>query len=197
MFSDIYAFSPVSQDFMWIAEYADGTRLPEFSFLDKKESSFYDIQRKKLLQFGLIGHGMKFFFEVFGGIFKINGKMIELVYRTPEKDFYLTGQNILYNDIIQYKDASSVISDGLAKPIDAIHQFNFGYKVTLEIAGVSFFFKPIWKIPFGFPTYLSAHLVASENLDGKLLIQRNGITALEIPAPLRKNVAGECNWIFK
>lgn len=188
--------SPVNQDFVWLAEYMNGTELCEYDVLTKDENSFYSIQRENLLRFGLFGHGMKMYYEVFGGIFKIAGQMIEVIYKVGDKEYYLTGQQAMYKDIITYKNAEATINlfDGKGGMNSNITQFNFGYKTTLDIDGVQFNFKAITSIPFGNPSYMTFWLVADQELEGKLQIKKNGRVIEEIDAPLSKDVGGELNW---
>jgi hypothetical protein len=200
LFATVKPYSPVSkQDFIWLAEYADGTQLFEFDMETGKENLFYDIQKEKLIRFGLIGHGMKLYYEVLGGVFKLHGRMIEVVYRTKEKDIYLTGQKILYNDIIQFKNAYTTFNPYNAKAgqDSKISQFNFGYKQNLVIDGIKFGLRFLCHVPFGKPIYLSFRVVADSDLDGALMIRRNNIVIQEINAPLRTDVGGEFNWILK
>lgn len=205
MFANCNGFSPVSQDFIWLGEYVDGTHLAEFDFTTKEENSFYAIQKDKLIRFGLIGHGMKLFFEA-DGIFKLCGRMVEVIYSTSEKDYYLTGNiQANYRDIITYKDA---VSSGLANfnPYavgesgvlsTTITQYTFGYKTVLDFGDVKFNFKALCKIPFDSPVYMNFRLVADKELNGKLLVRVNGLVADEFLAPLKPNVGGELNWLVR
>ena len=55
-FKSIKPFSPVeNRDFIWVAEYADGTLFPEFDFQTKEFNNFYNIKKNELLGFGLVG----------------------------------------------------------------------------------------------------------------------------------------------
>ncbi len=189
--------SPVSQDFIWVAEYADGSNIAEFDLLTRKENSFYSIQRDKLIRFGLIGHGMGLYYEVPGGIFKLNGRMIELIYKTKVREYYLTGHAKMYNDIITYKDAEAVLKlDGTTQ--SNITQFNFGYKQELEFEdGLKFNLRVLCKIPYNQPIYMNIRLVANKEVCGFLHIKRNGLVCDVFEAPLRKGVGGELNWVVR
>jgi hypothetical protein len=189
--------SPVkTQDFIWVASYYDNTFLSEFNFDDQKENSFYDIDRNKLIRFGLVGYGMNLYFEVLGGVFKIAGRMIEVVYKVNDKNYYLTGQPlIMYNDIIQYKQAETTMNMLTGKTSNnVITQYNFGYKQNLNIDGINFNFKAICSVPYGKPVYMNFRLVADQDLNGILCIKKNGTYVAEISAPLQANVGGEVNW---
>ena len=189
--------SPVPfQDFIWVAHYFDNTFLSEFDFDTKQENSFYNIDRNKLIRFGLVGCGMNLYFEVLGGVFKLAGRMIEVVYKVDNREYYLTGQPfIMYNDIITYKDAEATLNMLTGQSSNnVINQYNFGYKQNLNIDGINFNFKAICCIPYGKKVYMNFRLVADRDLNGILCIKRNGICVAEINAPLTANVGGELNW---
>lgn len=199
--NNIFLQSPVSeQDFIWVAAYSDGTFFSEYSYDTKVENSFYDIDRSKLIRFGLVGYGMNMFFEVYGGTFNIAGRMYEVIYKDKKenKDYYLTGHGLIpYNDIIQFKNAySSFNPSGQTGSLKTtIDQYNFGYKQTLNIDGVQFHYKAICSIPYGKPIYLNIRLVADRDFeDGVIIIRRNGIDKFELDAPMEANVAYETNW---
>ncbi|AHC19031.1 hypothetical protein MHB54_05845 [Paenibacillus sp. FSL M7-0802] len=205
MFVQCNGYSPVSQDFIWLGEYVDGTHLSEYDFVTQAENSFYAIQKEKLIRFGLVGHGKKFFFES-DGIFKLAGRMLELVYSTPDRDYNLTG-NVFqsYTDIISFKDAEasglpnySPVAVGEKGVMNStITQFNFGYKAALRIKNVQFHIKAICKIPFNAPVHMALRLVSDTELDGKLQIKVNGFTTKEFIAPLKPNIGGELNWLVQ
>jgi hypothetical protein len=190
--------SPVNQGYVWVAEYFDGTHLSEFNFETREENSFHAIKPDQLLRFGLVGCGMNLYYEVFGGVFKLAGQMIELVYKTDKKEYHLTGQQKMYNDIITYKDAQMFISlDGRTHTGPTITQYSFGYKEQLSIDDVEFKLKALCKVPIGGLVYLTIRLVANKALKGKLLIKKNGRIVEEIEAPLKPGVGGETNWEVK
>lgn len=190
--------SPVNQDFIWFAEYASGKTLCEFDLETKKENSFYSIVRKDLIRFGLFGHGMNFYIETFGGVFKIAGQMIEIIYKVGDKEFYLTGQPQMYNDIITFKDAESTIDLVNGGAINTqIMQFNFGYKSNFNIEDVSFNFKPICKIPFNQPVNLSLRVVSNKDLNGVLQIKKNGRIVEEFQTDLKAGVGEDFIWVVK
>ncbi|WPS86168.1 hypothetical protein SMD22_16785 [Brevibacillus halotolerans] len=99
MLSHINLYSPVPQrEFIWLAEYVDGTHLSEFDFNTKQENDFYSIDKKTVVRFGLIGHGHKLYYETFGGHFKLGNGQIDLVYKAGDKEYFLTGQNEFYQE---------------------------------------------------------------------------------------------------
>lgn len=189
--------SPVPfQDFIWVAEYYDDTVFMEYDYVTKQSNNFYSIDKNKLIRFGISGYGMRMYYEVLGGTFKIAGKMIEIIYKLNGRDYYLTGHPlIMYNDIIQYKRAESILDVTSGKNSETnITEFSFGYKQQLTIDGINFIFKPICKIPYGGKVYLSIWLVADQELNGILEIRKNGITVAEIEAPLEPGVGGMIDW---
>jgi len=197
MFHMLPRFSPVKQDFIWVAEYADGTHLSEFDFSTHEENSFYEIKRDMLIRFGLIGHGGHFYFEGFGGSFKIVGQMFDFVYSVNGKNYPLSGYNQMYNDIITYKDAEMIADLKNGRSVGRITQFNFGYKTRLAFDDVNFGFKVIFQIPYKDYWRFNVRLVSDIDLDGKLLIRRNGQFIKEYDAPLHKDVGGEVTCLLK
>lgn len=196
----IKKYSPVEQELIWISEYVDGTFLTEYDFITKKENSFYSIDKNKLIRFGIVGCGHKFFYEVFGGTFNIDGHMFEFVYEEGGKEYYLTGQNQFYRDLIQYKDAETMFdpTGSSSERSDVITQFNFGYKTSVDFEDVSFNFKAISCIPMfkGVP-YFSLKLVSNRDMNGKIKVRHNCILIDEFDAPLKANIGGEINWAVK
>lgn len=195
------AKSPVAQDFVWVAEYADGTHHSEFDFITKEENSFYSIDRKRVFRFGLVGHGNSIYFER-DGVFSIAGRRIHIFYEVDGKKIPLNGDfTYNVNDIITYKDAESsglmagFKGNGILS--NRITQYNVGYKVDLDVKGIKFHFKPIIHLPLNQPAYISFWLVADQELNGNFVIYSNGIKVFDTPAPLRQNVGGELNWIIQ
>lgn len=189
--------SPVAQDFIWVAEYADKTYLPEFDFNTKTGNSFYAIQKDKLIRFGLAGKGSKFYFEIFGGVFNLNGKTFDFLYKTDEQDYRFTGWPHRYTDIITYKDAETYfLPDFMQKGSPSvggrITKYNLGYKASLDIKGVNFSFRPIVSVGLN-GVYLNLRLVSGVTLKGNLVVLRNNQVIKEIEAPLQKGVGGEVN----
>lgn len=199
IFQNSKGISPVKQDFIWVGEYYDGTYISEFDFNTKKENSFYAINKDKLIRFGLIGQGMKLYFEVFNGIFKLDGHSIEVIYHFNNKDYYLTGQNLMYNDIICYKNAESIANLSLNnnKFVNTITQYNFGYKIKYQIDDIYFQFQAICSIPYNDYAYIQFKINADQDLNGKLIIKRNNRVIDELLAPLKAGNSGILNWTIK
>lgn len=200
MFHDIHPCSPVEQEFIWVAEYDDGTHISEYNFYDKKENAFSDINKAKVVRFGLIGLGQRYYFEVFGGVFKVAGRMYELVYKSKDgREIPLTGRQMQYDDLITYKDAEMMINHQTLEVISEsmITKYTFGYKATLQTGKETLQFKALCTIPFDQPMYFKFRLVSDKKLDGELLIRRNNTIVDRVPAPLKRNQGGEVNWIIQ
>lgn len=195
--------SPVAQDFIWLGEYLDGTHLSEFDLREGEENNFYRLEKERLVRFGLVGQGLKLYFET-DGIFYLGGHEVQMFYEVGGKEYRLNGTFMHnYRDVITYKDAeafSTIVRGGPSEGVfgTRILQYNFGYKAKLEYPDVTFRFQPIVKIPMtGHDVYISIKLVADKDLDGKLIIRRNGITKFEYHAPIKANVGGEINWTLQ
>ncbi len=195
MFGNRELISPVSQNFIWAAEYVDGTCLSEFDCVTQEENHFHSIRRDELLRFGLFGNGTATYFEVYGGIFNLLGHMLEFSYVTDESSHQLTGRPMIYNDIITYKDAEFLFNPmQRGSGQTGITQFNFGYKVKFHSNGIHFALQAICQIPLNERVRLDLKLVSSEDLNGRLNIKRNGNLVDIIEAPLHKNVGGNVIW---
>ncbi|MEK4006321.1 hypothetical protein [Paenibacillus sp. FSL H3-0333] len=197
-----YRFSPVKelQNFVWIAENVDGSYLSEYNFDDRKENSFYQINKNELIRFGLIGMGSQIYFDVANGIFNINKNRIQISYIADGIEYPLTGRAILYNDITQYKDAigdAKLLSKTASGRIKGhITQHVIGYKKPMQIEDVNIHFKNLLHIPQdkNIPPYLEIKISVDKDLDGELVFRVNGLIANRIHAPLIKNQAGVYNW---
>lgn len=195
-----FAQSPVqSQKFIWLAEYYDGTFLTEYNLENRKTNSFYDIDKHKLIRFGLIGRGNQIYFDVANGIYNINHDRIMVSYVADGTEYPLTGRAVLYNDIIQFKDATAEAnmltkrkSEGRMHSTIMTHAI--GYKKAMDISGVKIHFQTILHLPLDQPAYLQIKISSSQDLTGKLIVRMNGLIASEIEAPLKANMAGIINW---
>ncbi|OME53965.1 hypothetical protein BSK59_15400 [Paenibacillus odorifer] len=191
--------SPVAnQSFIWVAEYADGTHLSEFDFATHKSNSFYHISREKIIKFGLLGENSQIYFDVGNGVFTINGHRIVLSYESSDGvEYPITGRTIIYNDIITYKDTVADISPfaiGSGAFSESINQFNVGYKKQMEFDDVNIGFQCVVGIPLNAPVYLQFKITSDSDLNGKLIIRRNGQIVDIIDAPLLGGHALQGNW---
>jgi len=196
-----YNRSPVPQSFIWVADYYDNTYLSEFDLNTKEPKSFYDINRNKLVQFGLIGEGSQVYFDVANGTFNINGHRITISYATENFEYPLTGRAVLYNDVITFKEAVSD-ADIFTRSSDGrfshfISSFNVGYKKQMELEDVDINFQAILTVPLNAPSYMQIKICSNKDLDGELIIRLNGLISEKIHAPLKENMAGMINWEIK
>ncbi|QDX94768.1 hypothetical protein EEL30_22255 [Brevibacillus laterosporus] len=196
MLSHIIPYSPVSQrEFIWLAEYTDGTHLSEFDFNTKQENDFYSIDKKAAVRFGLIGHGHKLYYETFGGHFKLGNGQIDLVYKSGEKEYPLTGHNEFYQDLITFKRAEAEIdllnSSGELSPV--ITEYVFGYKHKLQFEDISFHIKVLVGLSEKSPA-LTLRLVSNRDVEGSVGIKLNGKIVSESVSNLTKEASQEFNW---
>lgn len=179
--------SPVKQDFMWLAEYEDATFLSEFDLETKESNDFNSINKEMLERYGLIGRGMKFYYEKSSGIFKLVGQMIEVSLKTTNYEFFLTG----------YMQNSEPIYFNKLSDSGEIIEYNFGYKTKLEINGFTVDFKVICSIPFGKTISLSFDATTNMDTDGMVRIRKNGIIIEEGYKVLNAQVKENYTWQFK
>jgi hypothetical protein len=195
MFGNLELISPVSQNFVWTAEYVDGTCLSEFDSVTQEENHFHAIRRDELLRFGLFGNGAAMYFDVYGGVFNLLNHVLDISYITDENTYQLTGRPMMYNDIITYKDAEFLFNPLLSgSGQTGITQFNFGYKVRFHSDGIDFTLQAICQIPLNERVRLDLKLVSSKDMNGRLNIKRNGNLVEIIEAPLQRNVGGNVIW---
>lgn len=191
---------PQAQNFIWVAEYYDGTYLSEYNLNDKKNNDYYSIDRSKLVKFGLIGMGSQMYFDVANGIFNINNNKIQVSYVVNKEEYPLTGRTFLYNDIIQYKEAygdmriSPTSSGGKLK--NNIYSQSIGYKKSMFLVDANIHFKNILHIPqnSNIAPYLEIKISSDKDLNGELVFRVNGMIANKVQAPLIKDKAGIYNW---
>lgn len=198
MFGNVIPYSPVEQDYIWLAEYYSGG-ISEFDLETKEDNSFHDIGKDKLQRFGLIGKGKKMWFECYRGLFNINGDVYELVYKT-DKEYKLTGQNMFQRDIITYKKAiaeAEIKGKRAGKFSSKIVAYYFGYKTEFTVDDITFNFKPIICVPIKQLVYIDIHLVVNRDLKGELLFIKNNKVMDKVYAPLTKDVAGGMQWILR
>ncbi|MCP1185115.1 hypothetical protein [Paenibacillus sp. 1781tsa1] len=192
---------PTLQSFIWVADYYDGTSFLEYDSKTKKNNSYYEIEKDKLIYFGLIGEGSQVYFDVANGIFQLNSHRIMISYKTDNQEYPLTGRTFLYNDIIQYKDSSSdanILNKKEQGNFDSrIEQYNIGYKKQMYLVDANINFQCILTIPFKDSPYLQIKITSDKDLDGKIVIRTDGIVTEELHAPLKENMSGNLNWIIR
>ena len=133
--------------FNWVADYFDGTYLSEYNFSNGQSNNFYSIKQSQTIRFGLIGQGMKFFFENVDGSFHLNGRRIDIAYEVDGKQFLLTN-NIYKKDFITYKQAHTNFNNRNGIQASSLDSINFGYKTIYKKDDIEMFFQPIVSLPF-------------------------------------------------
>lgn len=195
LFEKIYPYAFTRElDFMFAGEYCDGTFLFEFNPETHGASYISDIIKNKLLRFGMVGEGLRAYFNTFDGKFMFDGNEIEIIYKTKDKEYLLMNPNEIYNDIIYYKNAYSTVG----RADVTFCGYNLGYKKKIQFDdGTYFYFKPILHIPLDQPMNFTIGLTANKDLDGDILIRVNKFKTYNMYAPLDKNIHGELTWIIK
>lgn len=190
----INPYSLVSRDFFWVAEYLDGHVLQEYDLKNNKYNLFDNIQKDQVLRFGYLGHGYRFYFDVPTGIFNIANNKYSFYYKTNSKEYELTNQSILYNDLISYKDCYVDCDFSGREKVGNVVSYNFGYKAHFQIEDVHFYYKAIMHIPIGIPMYFTVRLVADKDLDGWFEVHKNGFKCADIKAPLSRDNGQKILW---
>lgn len=208
-FSEVSAISPVpAQPFIWMAEYFSGG-LTEFDLDNGKENAFKDIEKEKLVRFGLIGNNKKMWYECQGGTFHIAGRNISVAFETKDgKRYGLAGNGgEQMRDIITYKRACAELpvkasiksasqrkSGILESKIDAYY---YGYKTQMSVDGVKFNFKPIVALPMGKAAYMEVSIMSDTDLDGRIVFIKNGQDIEAFEGKLEKDRPVRINWLIK
>lgn len=185
-------------DFMFIAEYLNGTLFYEYNSLLNQYYSIKELNKNKLIHFGTIGNGLLTYFDVATGSFYFDGHKIEMYYKTNNEIINLTNQMILYNDIIYYKDAYSSFNTKTKKLQDncIFCGYNLGYKIQFNYKNYKINFKPIISIQDGQPIHFKIWLVSNQDINGRLTIVVDDVKKYEYETPLNSNVGGEFSWII-
>lgn len=202
-----------NDNFMWVAEYRDGTLFYEYEPNSLRKNDFKDIIRIALSKFGMFGFGCKIYFDVNTGMYyevkRINNKDIINTYQFLYVDENNTEYNFMgktvYNDIIQFKSSSIFLSlnsnpnvkhgNGLNNQIE---DYNFGYKSRFQIDGINFNFQTIVTFnPHNKPMEIKIKLVADKKLNGNLVVRKNGFQDFKYYAPLEIGNAGMITWVVR
>lgn len=207
-FSQIDAYSPVDgQKFIWLAEYFDNTGLPEIDFDTKNSNNFKDINKDRLIYFGLVGNNNKLKFSSSNGLFNINGKTISISFkdRDTNTEYVLSGNSICdASDIITFKKAhadmktkrSNATKIYTAKTV--IDAFYFGYKNQMSFNdGFQISYKPIVCIPINGRPYIEINISGNDNKSGELIIKKNNKVIDSIDTSIIKNITMKLNWFIK
>lgn len=197
---------PINElDFIWLSMYSNGTMDSEYD-LDthvKDVNKFYNIDKQNLIQFGLVGHGAKMYFDAINGVFDVNMSKFTFEYHVGDTVIHLNGLDLGYKDLITYKDAVSDI-DNKGRLVSSgggykgsIQQYNIGYKKKLVTPFGEMHFQCILSLPRNDVGFFNIKITSSSDLDGRLVFKRDGMEVDSIQAPLQSNVSGQINWTMK
>lgn len=198
MLSHIKPYSPTTErDFIWIAEYANGTHLAEYDFISKKHNDFSLIRKQDVIRFGLFGHGYRFFYETVGGRFFTPFGYVDFNLKTKEKIYNLTSNQFMYTDMITYKQAEMDFNplDGYGTGKSIITEYVFGYKQKLKFDDVNFSIKILVRIAEDTPVYFDVKMVSNQDIDGTIQILRHDIILDEYPVTLTKDINSTFQWM--
>ncbi|WP_312339078.1 hypothetical protein [Anaerospora hongkongensis] len=208
-FSEVSAVSPIpTQPFVWMAEYFSGG-LTEFDLATGTENNLQDIDKDKLIRFGLIGNNRKLWFECIGGTFNITGRRIDIAFESKDgKRYSLTGNGSnMTRDIITFKKAIADVPVGVGSKkastsrtgsLDSrIVGYYYGYKTQFTIDGFNFTFKPIVSLPLSKAPYISVNIMTDRDLDGRIIFIRNREEIESIDGFLAKDKTSQLNWLIK
>jgi hypothetical protein len=200
-FANGIKYSPIpKQAFTWHGDLISGEHVAEFDYETHKPNNFYHINKNNLIKFGLVGRGSQIYFDVANGIFTINKHRFQISYVYDDTELPLTGRTYLYNDVITYKDA---VSDayphirGKGTFQNTITQFNVGYKKQMELFGCNINFQCIASIPIEREMFFQVKITSDKDLNGKLVIRRDGLVVDKIDAPLKAGLSGMIDWKLK
>jgi hypothetical protein len=208
-FSDVNAVSPIpTQPFIWMAEYFSGG-LTEFDLETGAENQFKDIDKDKLIRFGLIGNKRKMWFECIGGTLNIAGRRIDIAFEDKEGKIYnLTGNGgYMMTDVITYKKAIADVPIGMGNKKSStarsgvlethIVGYYYGYKTQVKVNDVTFSFKPIVSLPLSKAAYIEVNITADKDLDGRIIFIKNREEIDSYEGQLLKDKTSQINWLIK
>lgn len=190
---------------IWVAEYKDGSCLFQRDLNKNTKNSFYTIQKEELRKFGLIGMGYNCYFDTFGGNYYINDRKINIRIITEDNIHFLTEQNLIYNDIITFIDASAPIDfsaaidqeseENISKFTDSrIDAYNVGYKTKITSYGYNFNLQTLVKFPETDTPFMNIYLNTNKDLKGNLIVMVDNSLSLNTEIELKANHGGELNW---
>lgn len=131
-----------NQPYIWFAKYKNGTTDYEYDE-DMKETMFDYIDKANTAIFGLIGNGLKIYFDTNTGIFNIGSEKFHISIKKDGKEFV-----DLFNikkDLIEYKTAHSDCRIGrkIVTEPPVIEGFYIGYKTKLD----NLFVQIVFSVP--------------------------------------------------
>jgi hypothetical protein len=183
-----YSLNP-RQDFMWVAEYLNGTLSHEF------EKEKFEVDRSKLLNFGLVGLGLNCYYDVPTGAFNFDGKKYEFILKQGEKEYNLTNQMVLYNDCIHFHRYFCDMNGDRAGQT-FLCGYQLGYKIKYQIEDVFFNFQPLFIIEEGQPFKFRFRLVVDKDFEGEFIIRTNGLISDSIKTNLKANINSQFEWLI-
>ena len=160
----------MEQPFKWVADYGD-SKLLEFE--NGKETSFYDIDKYRLLSFYLTDNTEIHGFNLSDGTF-YSGEFKRITFSLWDKDkdleFPINTNLVDYSDIIQYKTAYTDFSSTGHHSGNIITDFNIGYKTNIKYPNFELKFQSILTIkPTAVPgRFLSIYLLSNRDPGMKL-----------------------------
>ena len=169
------------QNFMWIAEYfKDDTGLTEFIKINDtiKKNDIKLVNKNTLAKFGLIGNGVRLYYEVIGGNIILYNKNFSFKYKntTTNETYNFNMGNLIYNDFITYKQA--VATMGIDNKIlqSNVSGYYFGYKKQqMNFNNIILDFKIIVAITANKPIEFNIALTSNTQMSGYMQIYLNDI----------------------
>lgn len=196
IFNETNIPNAINIPFNWVADYKDGTHFSEYNFNNNSPNSFYDINQQNVARFGLIGQGMKFYFNTASGTFYLNGRRVNIIYEYDGKQIGLTS-NENEKDLITYKQAYTEYNNKSGSQKSDIESISFGYKTTIKEKDIEIFFQPVVKLPFNQSAYMELKLTSNQDLNGELVFISRNKEVDRFKAPLHKGLSGNINWTIK
>ncbi|WP_461614585.1 hypothetical protein [Clostridium sp. Marseille-QA1073] len=177
--------------FMWVAEFTNGRLINEL------ENNSFDIDRKRLLNFGIVGCGVNLHYQIPTGIFDLNGRIVEFFLVDDEgKEYELTNTFNLYNDCICYHNYYADINTEDSS--SHLCGYSFGYKTKLDLMDLKLNFQPLLSVNHDDVPVFKFKLVSNKDIDnGKLLIKVDRKYIKSIPIKLVNNIRAEVQYKLK
>ena len=137
----------------WNTTYRDGSK--------REGNKFEDINKDKLKKF-ILGDCS---YDTDTGVFSIDGAEFSCYYREEDgTEYKFCNRDTVYNDLIHYNKAEAIQGVG-----SQVLSQNFGYKITYDIKGIQFHFKPILSLTRE-GLFMTVYIKPSEALRGSLVI---------------------------
>ncbi|MEK4025529.1 hypothetical protein [Sporosarcina sp. FSL W7-1283] len=196
IFNNNKAPQAINIPFNWVADYFDGSYLSEYDFQSHKPNNFYTVKQDFTLRFGLIGQGMKMYFDNTDGSFHLNGRKVDIVYEFEGKQYVLTCNNEK-KDFITYKQAFTEYNNREGRQRSNIESINFGYKTVYKKDDIEMFFQPVVSLPFDSKAFIEIKLTSNKEMNGELVFISRRKEIERFKAPLQVNTSGNMKWTIK